>query len=55
MTRHFDIIETATGEVVKTIETSYVGGAFDRFLAGLYRKVDPDRFHVVERTEARSA
>lgn len=55
MTRHFDIIETATGEVVKTVETSYVGGALDRFLAGLYRKVDLDRFHVVEREEARSA
>lgn len=44
------IVETKTGKVADTIETNHKPGSrpYDQFLAGLYRKVNFDRFHIVE-------
>lgn len=44
------IVETKSGKVADTIETSHKPDSvpYDKFLDGLYRKVDLDRFHIVE-------
>ena len=41
-----------TREVVHTFTTDLTGSSYDRFLDGVYRKVDFDRFYVEEEPES---
>lgn len=45
--RYFEIVDRSTGEVVRRFDmTGKHPGHIDRFVGGLYRKVDFDRFVV---------
>jgi len=46
-----DIVDTATGATVHTVTTPHAPGSspYERMLDGMYRRVDLDRYHVVER------
>jgi len=52
MSSAFEIVETATGEVVKTINTTGKGErARDRIEMGILRQMDFERFFVRETKE----
>lgn len=45
------IVDRKTGEDVEVLECRYTGSMKDRFEAGLYRKVDLDRYYIDESEE----
>ncbi len=51
MTRTVRIIDDKTGKVERTIDTTLTGRNYETFLLGLYRKVDQERFTIVEDDE----